>query len=279
MDRKSSRWEHDVPTMERPIVRDYAEEYRYENRETPPLHRWNAMEKRMSPGRDTGSSRGGGTSSRWESAESYSRDARMSDIFSREYESGLKDGGKARASRWDPVAPLPSGSGSLSQKIGSTSHLPSSGRSASKHSSSSTSDVPYRAVESSDKTDSALDSFGILAEGLSPRSSDSSTRLALFVAFKKFGKISELQIHGSGESRYGLIFFRHQYSQETALKAMQGKDFFGTPLKLLPWTLPGRGGSTHFSEYGIEVIVLNVLVQMFLLFHVITFWRGGRIYS
>ncbi|XP_043922274.1 msx2-interacting protein-like [Protopterus annectens] len=199
------------------------------------LSRRKSAESHSREPRRSRSRHGSGTRSRRKSAESHSREVRKT----RAVDTDLRTEEKLRVSHQDPVTTRTADSKarSLHHESKQSTHL-SSGRSASKHSSGSTSEIRYGAVGSSERVNSQPDSFGILAEGLSTQSADSSTRLALFVAFKRFGKIIDVQIHGSGESRYGLVFFRHQYSQETALEVMQGKDFFGTSLKLLPWTLP-----------------------------------------
>ena len=56
---------------------------------------------------------------------------------------------------------------------------------------------------------------------------DTSLKDGLFHEFKKFGKVTSVQIHGASEERYGLVFFRQQEDQEKALTASKGKLFFG----------------------------------------------------
>ena len=48
-----------------------------------------------------------------------------------------------------------------------------------------------------------------LFDGLDPSLKD-----GLFHEFKKFGKVTSVQIHGASEERYGLVFFRQQEDQE-----------------------------------------------------------------
>lgn len=74
--------------------------------------------------------------------------------------------------------------------------------------------------------------FAVKIESLPSRSTDSGVRGGLFHEFKKFGKIIEVQVHGSGEERYGYVLFQYQESQEKALEALQGKELFGIQMNL-----------------------------------------------
>lgn len=69
---------------------------------------------------------------------------------------------------------------------------------------------------------------------------DTSLKDGLFHEFKKFGKVTSVQIHGASEERYGLVFFRQQEDQEKALTASKGKLFFGMQIEVTAWVGPGK---------------------------------------
>lgn len=69
---------------------------------------------------------------------------------------------------------------------------------------------------------------------------DTSLKDGLFHEFKKFGKVTSVQIHGASEERYGLVFFRQQEDQEKALTASKGKLFFGMQIEVTAWIGPGK---------------------------------------
>lgn len=71
---------------------------------------------------------------------------------------------------------------------------------------------------------------------------DTSLKDGLFHEFKKFGKVTSVQIHGASEERYGLVFFRQQEDQEKALTASKGKLFFGMQIEVTAWIGPGKAG-------------------------------------
>lgn len=68
----------------------------------------------------------------------------------------------------------------------------------------------------------------------------------MFHEFKKYGKVTSVQIHGASEERYGLVFFRQQEDQEKALSASKGKLFFGMQIEVTAWIGPGEcpGGAS-----------------------------------
>lgn len=70
-------------------------------------------------------------------------------------------------------------------------------------------------------------------------SSDTSLKDGLFHEFKKYGKVTSVQIHGASEERYGLVFFRQQEDQEKALGVSKGKLFFGMLIEVTAWNGPG----------------------------------------
>ncbi|XP_043922272.1 uncharacterized protein LOC122797814 [Protopterus annectens] len=82
------------------------------------------------------------------------------------------------------------------------------------------------------QSDESEKCFAVKIESLPSRSTDSGVRGGLFHEFKKFGKIIEVQVHGSGEERYGYVLFQHKESQEKALEALQGKELFGIQMSL-----------------------------------------------
>lgn len=71
--------------------------------------------------------------------------------------------------------------------------------------------------------------------------SDTSLKDGLFHEFKKYGKVTSVQIHGASEERYGLVFFRQQEDQEKALNVSKGKLFFGMLIEVTAWNGPGEG--------------------------------------
>ncbi|MEQ2250389.1 hypothetical protein ILYODFUR_000214 [Ilyodon furcidens] len=81
-------------------------------------------------------------------------------------------------------------------------------------------------------------SFGIKVQNLPVRSTDTSLKDGLFHEFKKYGKVNSVQIHGTSEDRYGLVFFRQQEDQEKALSVSKGKLFFGMLIEVTAWNGP-----------------------------------------
>ncbi|CDQ59108.1 unnamed protein product [Oncorhynchus mykiss] len=121
---------------------------------------------------------------------------------------------------------------------------------SSDSSSSSSDDSPARSVQSAavpapsalalsavDK-DEPRKSFGVKVQNLPVRSTDTSLKDGLFHEFKKYGKVTSVQIHGALEERYGLVFFRQQEDQEKALGASKGKLFFGMQIEVIIWNGP-----------------------------------------
>ncbi|XP_051692489.2 msx2-interacting protein isoform X2 [Oryctolagus cuniculus] len=154
----------------------------------------------------------------------------------------------------------PSGSGSRSRSSSSDSISSSSSTSSdSSDSSSSSSDAsPARSVQSaavpaptsqllsSLEKDEPRKSFGIKVQNLPVRSTDTSLKDGLFHEFKKFGKVTSVQIHGTSEERYGLVFFRQQEDQEKALTASKGKLFFGMQIEVTAWIGPETESENEF---------------------------------
>ncbi|XP_075407063.1 msx2-interacting protein isoform X2 [Tenrec ecaudatus] len=153
----------------------------------------------------------------------------------------------------------PSGSGSRSRSSSSDSISSSSSTSSDSDSSSTSSDdSPARSVQSAavpaptSQLLSSLDkdeprkSFGIKVQNLPVRSTDTSLKDGLFHEFKKFGKVTSVQIHGASEERYGLVFFRQQEDQEKALTASKGKLFFGMQIEVTAWIGPETESENEF---------------------------------
>ncbi|XP_017271345.1 msx2-interacting protein isoform X2 [Kryptolebias marmoratus] len=89
-------------------------------------------------------------------------------------------------------------------------------------------------------------SFGIKVQNLPVRSTDTSLKDGLFHEFKKYGKVTSVQIHGASEDRYGLVFFRQQEDQEKALSVSKGKLFFGMVIEVTAWNGPETESENEF---------------------------------
>ncbi|XP_051027962.1 msx2-interacting protein isoform X2 [Acomys russatus] len=164
------------------------------------------------------------------------------------------------ASQATRPARSPSGSGSRSRSSSSDSISSSTSTSTDSTDSSSTSsdDSPARSVQSaavpaptsqllsSLEKDEPRKSFGIKVQNLPVRSTDTSLKDGLFHEFKKFGKVTSVQIHGASEERYGLVFFRQQEDQEKALTASKGKLFFGMQIEVTAWIGPETESENEF---------------------------------
>ncbi|KFV63562.1 Msx2-interacting protein, partial [Dryobates pubescens] len=130
--------------------------------------------------------------------------------------------------------------------------------SSSDSSSSSSDESPARSVQStavpapasqllpSLEKDEPRKSFGIKVQNLPVRSTDTSLKDGLFHEFKKYGKVTSVQIHGASEERYGLVFFRQQEDQEKALNASKGKLFFGMQIEVTAWIGPETESENEF---------------------------------
>ncbi|XP_075045850.1 msx2-interacting protein isoform X2 [Mixophyes fleayi] len=164
------------------------------------------------------------------------------------------------ASQASRPARSPSGSGSRSRSSSSDSLSSSSSTSSDSSDSSSTSsdESPARSVQSAavpappsqpllslDK-DEPRKSFGIKVQNLPVRSTDTSLKDGLFHEFKKYGKVTSVQIHGVSEERYGLVFFRQQEDQEKALNASKAKLFFGMQIEVTAWVGPETESENEF---------------------------------
>ncbi|XP_038677567.1 msx2-interacting protein isoform X8 [Scyliorhinus canicula] len=124
-------------------------------------------------------------------------------------------------------------------------------------SSSSSDESPARSVQSAAvpappvqlltpvEKDEPRKSYGIKVQNLPVRSTDTSLKDGLFHEFKKYGKVTSVQIHGASEERYGLVFFRQQEDQEKAMNASKGKLFFGMQIEVTAWTGPGPLAETE----------------------------------
>lgn len=67
--------------------------------------------------------------------------------------------------------------------------------------------------------------------------------------------MTSVQIHGSSEDRYGLVFFRQQEDQEKALSVSKGKLFFGMLIEVTAWNGPGMSSSS--IDYKVVDVVLT----------------------
>uniref|UniRef100_A0A8C6YH66 Msx2-interacting protein n=2 Tax=Naja naja TaxID=35670 RepID=A0A8C6YH66_NAJNA len=129
---------------------------------------------------------------------------------------------------------------------------------SSDSSSSSSDESPARSVQSTAvpaptsqllpplEKDEPRKSFGIKVQNLPVRSTDTSLKDGLFHEFKKYGKVTSVQIHGASEERYGLVFFRQQEDQEKALNASKGKLFFGMQIEVTAWIGPETESENEF---------------------------------
>lgn len=106
--------------------------------------------------------------------------------------------------------------------------------------------APTSQLLSSLEKDEPRKSFGIKVQNLPVRSTDTSLKDGLFHEFKKFGKVTSVQIHGASEERYGLVFFRQQEDQEKALTASKGKLFFGMQIEVTAWIGPETESENEF---------------------------------
>uniref|UniRef100_A0A5F8HDC4 Msx2-interacting protein n=1 Tax=Monodelphis domestica TaxID=13616 RepID=A0A5F8HDC4_MONDO len=125
-------------------------------------------------------------------------------------------------------------------------------------SSSSSDESPARSVQStavpaptsqlppSLEKEEPRKSFGIKVQNLPVRSTDTSLKDGLFHEFKKYGKVTSVQIHGASEERYGLVFFRQQEDQEKAQNASKGKLFFGVQIEVTAWVGPETESENEF---------------------------------
>nr|XP_015829897.2 msx2-interacting protein isoform X1 [Nothobranchius furzeri] len=96
------------------------------------------------------------------------------------------------------------------------------------------------------ESDEPRRSFGIKVQNLPVRSTDTSLKDGLFHEFKKYGKVTSVQIHGASEDRYGLVFFRQQQDQEKALNVSKGKLFFGMLIEVTAWNGPETESENEF---------------------------------
>ncbi|XP_060565784.1 msx2-interacting protein-like isoform X2 [Ruditapes philippinarum] len=72
--------------------------------------------------------------------------------------------------------------------------------------------------------------LGILIKRLPLRSSDTSLRDGLFHEYKKYGKITAVQVSGVNETRYAIISFKQAEDAQKALEASREKRFFGSQI-------------------------------------------------
>lgn len=163
-----------------------------------------------------------------------------------------------KRSALSPSRGPPSRSRSQSSSSDSVSSTSSTGSGSSDSNSSSSEGSRARSVQSTAthappaNTALTLDndeprrSFGIRVQNLPTRSTDTSLKDGLFHEFKKYGKVTSVQIHGASEERYGLVFFRQQEDQEKALSVSKGKLFFGMLIEVTAWNGPETESENEF---------------------------------
>ncbi|XP_058486910.1 msx2-interacting protein isoform X2 [Solea solea] len=152
---------------------------------------------------------------------------------------GPRSRSRSRSSSSDSV------SSSSSTGSGSDSNSSSSDGSHARSVQSSATHAPQQSSMVLD-SDEPRRSFGIKVQNLPVRSTDTSLKDGLFHEFKKHGKVTSVQIHGSSEDRYGLVFFRQQEDQEKALGVSKGKLFFGMLIEVTAWNGPETESENEF---------------------------------
>uniref|UniRef100_A0AAR2L353 Msx2-interacting protein n=1 Tax=Pygocentrus nattereri TaxID=42514 RepID=A0AAR2L353_PYGNA len=153
---------------------------------------------------------------------------------------GPRSRSRSRSSSSDSVSSTSStGSGSDSNSSSSEGSRARSVQSAATH-------VPVAPPPLSLDCDEPRRSFGIRVQNLPVRSTDTSLKDGLFHEFKKYGKVTSVQIHGASEERYGLVFFRQQEDQEKALSVSKGKLFFGMLIEVTAWNGPETESENEF---------------------------------
>ncbi|XP_066526817.1 msx2-interacting protein isoform X2 [Hoplias malabaricus] len=153
---------------------------------------------------------------------------------------GPRSQSRSRSSSSDSVSSTSStGSGSDSNSSSSEGSRARSVQSAATH-------VPPAPPALSLDCDEPRRSFGIRVQNLPVRSTDTSLKDGLFHEFKKYGKVTSVQIHGASEERYGLVFFRQQEDQEKALSVSKGKLFFGMLIEVTAWNGPETESENEF---------------------------------
>ncbi|KAL2091580.1 hypothetical protein ACEWY4_013843 [Coilia grayii] len=154
---------------------------------------------------------------------------------------GPRSQSRSRSSSSDSVSSTSStGSGS------SDSNSSSSGGSRARSVQSAATHAPPAPPPLSLDSDEPRRSFGIRVQNLPVRSTDTSLKDGLFHEFKKYGKVTSVQIHGASEERYGLVFFRQQEDQEKALSVSKGKLFFGMLIEVTAWNGPETESENEF---------------------------------
>ncbi|XP_072521538.1 msx2-interacting protein isoform X2 [Salminus brasiliensis] len=153
---------------------------------------------------------------------------------------GPRSRSRSRSSSSDSVSSTSStGSGSDSNSSSSEGSRARSVQSAATH-------VPPAPPPLSMDCEEPRRSFGIRVQNLPVRSTDTSLKDGLFHEFKKYGKVTSVQIHGASEERYGLVFFRQQEDQEKALSVSKGKLFFGMLIEVTAWNGPETESENEF---------------------------------
>nr|XP_055073310.1 msx2-interacting protein isoform X1 [Misgurnus anguillicaudatus] len=154
---------------------------------------------------------------------------------------GPRSRSRSRSSSSDSVSST-SSTGSGSSDSNSSSSEGSRARSVQSAATHAPPAPPTLAMDS----DEPRRSFGIRVQNLPTRSTDTSLKDGLFHEFKKYGKVTSVQIHGASEERYGLVFFRQQEDQEKALNVSKGKLFFGMMIEVTAWNGPETESENEF---------------------------------
>lgn len=74
--------------------------------------------------------------------------------------------------------------------------------------------------------------LGILIKGLPIRSTDTSLRDGLYHEYKKYGKVTSVNVEGQGDGRYAIVSFKKPEEATSALESSQNKKFFGSKIRV-----------------------------------------------
>ncbi|XP_027715597.1 msx2-interacting protein isoform X6 [Vombatus ursinus] len=158
--------------------------------------------------------------------------------------SGFRGGGGGPT--YGPPPSLHAREGRYERRLDGDSSSSSSDESPARSVQSTAVPAPTSQLPPSLEKDEPRKSFGIKVQNLPVRSTDTSLKDGLFHEFKKYGKVTSVQIHGASEERYGLVFFRQQEDQEKAQNASKGKLFFGVQIEVTAWVGPETESENEF---------------------------------
>ncbi|XP_036600210.1 msx2-interacting protein isoform X3 [Trichosurus vulpecula] len=158
--------------------------------------------------------------------------------------SGFRGGGGGPT--YGPPPSLHAREGRYERRLDGDSSSSSSDESPARSVQSTAVPAPTSQLPPSLEKEEPRKSFGIKVQNLPVRSTDTSLKDGLFHEFKKYGKVTSVQIHGASEERYGLVFFRQQEDQEKAQNASKGKLFFGVQIEVTAWVGPETESENEF---------------------------------